>query len=105
MQILIKILIFAFIVICIPFAVFGFTVLVRYFLDKKKYKKIVDYRRKFSDSSLLRQIFVDLPKAFVRDLLTKDPNAFPLYGLILVTGPQGCGKTMTLNYLIRKSIF
>lgn len=56
----------------------------------------------YKQPSLLHTLLIDLPHAIMRDKSTYDPNIFPLYGFNVIEGKQGCGKTITLNYLIRK---
>ena len=56
----------------------------------------------YKKPNLLKTILIDLPKTFMRDLSTNNPNEFKTYGLHFIVGEQGCGKTITMNYLIRK---
>ena len=50
----------------------------------------------------LKRIFFDFPRQFAYDYLTFDPDTFRDYGFHLLTGKQGCGKTITLVYLLRR---
>lgn len=56
----------------------------------------------YKKPNLFKTILIDLPKTFMRDLSTNNPNEFKTYGLHFIVGEQGCGKTITMNYLIRK---
>lgn len=58
--------------------------------------------RKFKEKFFLWRLFIDLPRRMVLDRLTMDPNVFRPFGLWLICGKQGCGKTMLLTYLLRK---
>ncbi len=58
--------------------------------------------RQFKEKFILWRLFVDLPRRIVLDRLTLDPNIFRPFGLWLICGKQGCGKTMLLTYLLRK---
>ena len=61
-----------------------------------------DETQVYKKSNLFKTIFIDLPKTYMRDLSHNNPNEFKLYGLHFIVGEQGCGKTITMNYLIRK---
>lgn len=65
-------------------------------------QKPIDETRSVKKPNLLKTIFIDLPKTIIRDYAYDNPNEFPLYGLHFIVGEQGCGKTITMNYLIRK---
>lgn len=51
---------------------------------------------------LLKNIFYLFPRQFAYDYLNQDPNAFGEFGVHMVTGEQGSGKTMTVVYLLQK---
>lgn len=59
-------------------------------------------RGSYKVKPLLVRLFFDFPKQFIYDLKTRNPNKFPLYGLHMICGKQGSGKTMTLVYLLDK---
>jgi hypothetical protein len=52
--------------------------------------------------SILKRILIDFPQAYWRDRFTADPDEFHEYGLHMVCGEQGSGKTVTVAYLFRK---
>lgn len=68
----------------------------------KGYKPIKSYLGVFKEHNILFKLFVELPSRIVKDYYTKDPNIFNEYGLWLVIGEQGSGKSMTMAYLLRK---
>lgn len=95
------------IVLLIPvafFVIFFCTVLIVYrFIFRKQFNSLpIDETRIYKKPNLFKTIFIDLPKTFIRDLSLNNPNEFKLYGLHFIVGEQGCGKTITMNYLIRK---
>ncbi len=63
-------------------------------LDGKKLKR--GRHKKQHDSNLLWKIFIEAPKQFVNDMFERDPDFFRYQGLILYTGRQGQGKTVTM---------
>lgn len=52
--------------------------------------------------SLFLRLFWDLPKRFVKDRMLKDPDIFSEYGVHIIAGRQGCGKTLTMTYLLNE---
>ena len=95
--------IFACIGLCLlPFVVMSAWYYIYYRFIKKEYipiKKIIsDYKK----PSFWKRLFIEFPKRFIIDLLTKDPNEFGYYGFHLFVGEQGSGKTVaTAEFLQR----
>lgn len=83
-----------------PFA-FSFICFCIYF-RKKGIRRIKDERQKFKEHGALRKLFIDFPKQFAYDFMTIDPNTFQEYGMHLLCGEQGSGKTTLMAYLVRK---
>ena len=76
---------------------------VHFIFAKLKFKtRIVNLTRIYPEKSKFKIFFIEFPRAFWRDFFCSDPNIFPYYGLNLICGDQGCGKTITMCYLIRK---
>ena len=67
-----------------------------------KEKVIIKRRKRVKEDSVFRRLFVQLPEILARDKLYADPNRFQEYGIHLIEGRQGSGKTMTAVYLLRK---
>ena len=67
-----------------------------------KIKPIKNEKRRYNEHSIIRRIFVDFPKQLAYDLITIDPNTFTEYGMHLLCGEQGSGKTTLMAYLVRK---
>lgn len=83
-----------------PFA-FMVTVFCIYY-KKNGVKRIKDERGKFKEHNFFRKLFIDFPKQFAYDYMTIDPNTFREYGMHLLCGEQGSGKTTLMAYLVRK---
>lgn len=50
--------------------------------------------------SKLKRLFVEFPKQFILDKFNNDPDEFKEYGVHIVAGKQGSGKSITLTYLL-----
>lgn len=86
----------------LPFVIMSAWYYIYYRFIKKEYipiKKVIsDYKK----PSFWKRLFIEFPKRFVTDLLTKDPNEFGYYGFHLFVGEQGSGKTVaTVEFLQR----
>lgn len=69
-------------------------------VEDVKPKKIE--RIKNDEPGLLKKIFWLFPKQMAYDKLTMDPEAFGEFGIHLICGEQGSGKTFTAIYLLLK---
>ena len=91
-----------FVIIC-AIAPFCFNVFVFcLYYRKKGIKRIKDERQKYKIHNILWRLFIDFPKQFAHDFMTVDPNTFQEYGMHLLCGEQGSGKTTLMAYLVRK---
>ena len=89
--------------ILVPLGLFLFMFIVFYlFYLIKGIRPIPSKLRKFQESNILWRLFVKFPQRLALDRLTLDPNVFKPFGLWLICGKQGCGKTLLLTYLLRK---
>lgn len=52
--------------------------------------------------SLFLLLFFDLPFQIFRDFWRRSSGDFPYYGLWIIVGEQGSGKTTTMTYLLNK---
>ena len=93
---------FLFIFICAVAPFFFSTLMFCIYYRKKGIKRIKNEKGKFKVHSILRRLFIDFPKQYAHDLMTIDPNTFKEYGMHLLCGEQGSGKTTLMAYLIRK---
>lgn len=73
----------------------------RYLSKKSKITPIKSNLGVYKQHNILRRLFIDFPKQLARDKLTINPNTFKEYGLHLICGMQGSGKTTTMAYLTR----
>lgn len=80
------------------FMVFFFTIYYRL----KGIKPIKNETQRYKVPNVLKRLFIDFPKQYAKDRLTIDPNTFKEYGMHLLCGEQGSGKTTLMAYLVRK---
>jgi ATP-dependent Clp protease ATP-binding subunit ClpX len=52
--------------------------------------------------SFLKRLFIDFPKQLIIDWLKRDPDFFREYGIHIVAGEQGSGKTITVAYMLMR---
>lgn len=50
--------------------------------------------------SIIKRLLKDFPKQFVLDKFNSDPDEFKEYGVHIIAGKQGSGKSITLTYLL-----
>ena len=93
---------FSFILLCAVAPFFFSTLMFCIYYRKKGIKRIKNEKGKFKVHCKLRRLFIDFPKQYAHDLMTIDPNTFREYGMHLLCGEQGSGKTTLMAYLIRK---
>lgn len=73
-----------------------------YYVVIKKKPIIKSELGKYKEHSKLRRLFIDFPQRLALDRIETDPNTFKEYGMHLVCGEQGSGKTTCCAYLARK---
>lgn len=66
------------------------------------YKKFKVKKNVYKSRNIILKLLVDLPKSIAFDRLTCNPETFDKYGLHVICGKQGRGKTITMCYLLRK---
>ena len=71
----------------------------RYVEHIKPKESFVKKQRK---TSLFKNVFVLFPRQIASDILNQDPNDFSEFGIRVVVGEQGSGKTMTAVYLMQE---
>lgn len=72
-------------------------VAVNIILDLSEGKRLKRGQHKTPKTSgLLRQVFIEAPRAYVKDLFDTDPDFFKYQGLVIYTGRQGQGKTVSM---------
>lgn len=73
---------------------------VRYYLKGYRFKK-GDYKR-VGYGSLIKRLLWDFPSQFALDRFNSDPDFFQDYGVHIIAGEQGSGKTITMVYLLNR---
>lgn len=58
--------------------------------------------RRVKKPNIIMRLIWDFPRQFAYDRTTRNPNIFEDYGLHMVCGKQGSGKTVTVAYLLRQ---
>lgn len=53
-------------------------------------------RRRLRKPSLLKKIFILMPKQYIEDLFSRPADFFPYEGMIIFEGRQGSGKTISM---------
>ena len=95
---------FLFSVLCFCFLLFGlFCLLIGVwyiFYRLKGFKPLKGEYEFVGYGNFFKKLFFDFPKQKAYDLITRNPDEFKEYGFHLITGKQGCGKTITLVYLL-----
>ena len=90
-----------FIILCAVAPFVFSTLMFCIYYRKKGIKRIKNEKGKFKVHCKLRRLFIDFPKQYAHDLMTIDPNTFREYGMHLLCGEQGSGKTTLMAYFIR----
>ena len=86
-------------IIILPFLIsMAFWFLYYYFRFDMRLKK-GDYEY-VGHGSILKRLFVEFPKQFILDRFNNDPDEFKEYGVHIIAGKQGSGKSITLTYLL-----
>lgn len=86
-----------------PFVLSGFIFyIIKIFKGYRVPKSEFGTYHHLTHGSFLKRLFYDFPKAFINDLFSKNPDFFKPYGVHLIAGKQGCGKTVTIVYLLMK---
>lgn len=57
---------------------------------------------RFKKTNTFTEIFLKFPKQLVRDFIFQNPNHFDRFGIHMIVGEQGAGKSMTAVYLLEK---
>lgn len=71
------------------------------YLRKKKSgtakREVIAHVNNFSDESLITKLFVQLPRQYWENFYNKKVGAFDEHGIVIYTGKQGQGKTLTVT--------
>jgi hypothetical protein len=75
-----------------------FIIRILYYRIFKKYQFPV--MPSTTKQSIFNRLYIQFPKRLVNDMLLKVPDDFQEYGIRMVCGEQGSGKTITVVYLL-----
>lgn len=91
------------IIVAVAFAYFALVVLINVFIFNKQgiKSKGAGIHRKPKKRPLLVRLLWDFPRMYTYDLLNTEPDYFKYQGLIVFTGRQGMGKTISLVQFMR----
>ena len=90
-------------IVILPFVLSGFVFfLIHTFKGERIPKSEYGTYRHMNHGSFFKRLFVQFPKAFINDLFNRDPDFFKPYGVHMIAGKQGSGKTVTVTYLLLK---
>lgn len=96
---LLKIAKYPFYLLCIFIAVF-LAICCFYYIYWVKFKGIIPIKPlnniRIKDDNFLKKIFINTPRQYVYDVLTKPAYFFPRQGLVIFEGVQGSGKTSSM---------
>lgn len=62
----------------------------------------MDHEERSKSPSISKRIFIDFPRQYSRDLYNKKAYEFKEYGLHMIVGEQGSGKTTTAIHLLQQ---
>lgn len=71
-----------------------------YFVKNMRFKE-GEYRY-VGYGSKLKRLIIDFPRQLVIDRFNRDPDKFTEYGVHIIAGKQGSGKSITLTYMLRR---
>lgn len=93
-----------FILVCLsPIFLLILAFLVRFIIISIRGEKIPQSNYAYDKPpNIFIRIYWLFPKAYFTDLVNADPDEFKDYGVHLICGEQGSGKTITLAYLLRR---
>ncbi len=92
-----------FLILLVLFVLFLLSCLFYFLVGLKHGRRIKKGTHKpVKDVSMLKKVFIDVPRAFINDFFDRDPDFFRYQGLVIYTGRQGSGKTIAMVYTIRR---
>lgn len=71
-----------------------------YFVKNMRFKE-GEYKY-LGHGSFFKRILIDLPRQIILDRFNNDPDEFKEYGVHIIAGKQGTGKSITLTYLLMR---
>lgn len=96
-EVLVEFLKYPFYIACMSILLIIISCSIFYIKGLLKGKRIPKgIRRRLRRPSLLKKIFILMPKQFIEDLFTRPADFFPYQGMIIFEGRQGSGKTISM---------
>lgn len=86
-------------IILSPFLVSMFIYFLYFYFIKGMRFKEGEYRY-IGYGSKLKRLFIEFPKQYIIDRFNRDPDHFNEYGVHIIAGKQGSGKSITLTYML-----
>jgi len=83
-----------------PFLLSGLFWYAFYYL--KGYRIPQGETKPMNHGNFFKKLIIDFPRIFVWDMFNRNPDEFREYGVHIIAGEQGAGKSITLTYLLRK---
>ncbi len=71
-------------------------------IKKMRFKKSEFKKEKIKKDGHLKRLFYLFPRRLALDYLNKNPDEFEDYGVHIIAGEQGAGKTITVAYLLNQ---
>lgn len=88
-------------IVVVPFVVVFVSSLFYYRVIKGIQPPVGEYKY-VSHGSKFKRFFYNFPRQFALDHLTFNPDFFKEYGVHLIAGEQGSGKTITMVYMLNR---
>lgn len=82
-----------------PFLISMFIHFIYFYFFKNMRFKEGDYSY-VGYGSKIKKLFVEFPRQFILDRFNRDPDEFTDFGVHIIAGKQGSGKSITLTYLL-----
>lgn len=97
----------SFLWLLIPFAAAIFAIVIVYFFYFIKFRYVEHYkplnnRGLYKEPGVFKRLFYLFPKRLAYDYVHQDPNDFDQFGIHMIIGKQGSGKSTTVAYLLKK---
>ena len=90
----------AILVVISPFVTMGLIFYIYYYF--RGYRRKKGLYKYVGHGFIIKRLLWDFPKRFVLDLYERDPDRFREYGVHIIAGEQGCGKSITLTYMLMR---
>jgi archaellum biogenesis ATPase FlaH len=76
------------------------SILIFFVLELLKRREIPEISKQINRGNILKRLYIDFPKQLAEDFFSREPDTLPMYGLHLIVGEQGSGKTVCLTEML-----